>query len=511
MAVPAGAVAGRAPAGLTTNPEWWRRLLGLLAAGLLVPLLILISVISVVSGEETAACQGAGGGLAGGPATAAARDIPRYLLPIFHGTERRYGIPWNLLAGIMKVETDFGRLNAAGVTSGANPWGASGFMQIGTGGAAGNTWATYATDGNEDGRKDVYDPADAVPGAAKKLRADGFPDVHKALFAYNHAEWYVQKAQEYARSYAKGGYTTTGGGTRIAASSGTASYPLAAHGPIIATPADHQQRALGNWQSDNAVDIGVPAGTRVLAVDGGTVVRVGGSAPRHGGGVIGGYSITLKTKSNAFFYTHLLRNTVRAGQRVRAGQMIGRSGFANNVDHLHIGVQHGDPLALFGGAGTGQALEAAAACPGGGGLSGLTLTGADGKVVVAPGANYPGRPITPETLAFLAKAAGIYGKPIIVTTGTHHSYLTATGNVSDHASGHAADFGMVVNHGTNDGPVGDHLMTACLIAAGDPPARAAAEARTGGIFTRDHGGLRIQCIWRAPDHHDHVHMGARPT
>jgi len=50
--------------------------------------------------------------------------------------------------------------------------------------------------------------------------------------------------------------------------------------------------------------------------------------------------------------------------------------------------------------------------------------------------------------------------------GTNHSQLAADGNVPDHCDGHAADLGMAANGGTIDGPVGDRLMTACLVLAG---------------------------------------------
>jgi hypothetical protein len=140
--------------------------------------------------------------------------------------------------------------------------------------------------------------------------------------------------------------------------------------------------------------------------------------------------------------------------------------------------------------------------------------GLPGKVEIAPGANLPGRPITPETLAYLARVASIYGKPLVVTTGTNHSYYTVNGTVSDHASGHAADIGMAANGGTNDGLVGDQIMAACLIAAGIDPNQAARDAQRGGLYTLEHDGLRIQCIWKTDEggnHHGHDHIGARPA
>ena len=134
------------------------------------------------------------------------------------------------------------------------------------------------------------------------------------------------------------------------------------------------------------------------------------------------------------------------------------------------------------------------------------------KVIVAPGANLAGEPISPLTTAFLGHIAGLYGKPLVVTTGTNHSIFTVNGNVSDHTSGHGADLGMIANGGTDDSPVGDKMATACLIAAGDSPAVAAQEAHQGGLWTRNHAGLRIQCIWKTNEggnHHNHLHVGAK--
>jgi hypothetical protein len=146
--------------------------------------------------------------------------------------------------------------------------------------------------------------------------------------------------------------------------------------------------------------------------------------------------------------------------------------------------------------------------------SSTTDIGVPGQVIIAPGANNPGEPIDPVTLGFLAQVAGIYGKPIICTTGTNHSYLTVDGNVSDHATGHACDFGMNANGGTDNGPVGDAIAAACLEAAGEFKAVAIGEAFLGGLFTREHNGLRTQCIWKTDEggnHHNHVHIGAAPA
>jgi murein DD-endopeptidase MepM/ murein hydrolase activator NlpD len=472
----------------------------LLGAALVLTLLVLLgtALIAVLIQDTRQGLCGSGG-LVGGPPGPSAETIPARLMPLYVAAERAYGVPWNVVAAINKVETDFGRnLNVSSA-------GAIGWMQF-----MPNTWARYGVDGNDDGEKDPYDPEDAIPSAANYLRASAAAhDLHAAILAYNHAEWYYEQVISWARRFVLGPMLT---GPEAAATntaddrtSGTASYPLARRGPIIATPADHRARPLGNWQSDNAIDIAVPTGTEVLAVGDGTVEQTGGSAPRRGGGVLGGYNVTLRTADNGYFYAHLRRVLVRPGEHVKDGQVLGESGYANGVDHLHLAVQYGDPMTVSGGTASTSAI--APACTAGDG-------GLPGTVEIAPGANLPGRPITPETLAYLATVASIYGKPLIVTTGTNHSQYTVDGNVSDHFDGHAADIGMGANGESDDSPIGDAIAAACLIAAGDPPGQATREARQGGLWTRAHDGLRIQCIWKTDEggnHHTHVHIGARPA
>ncbi len=58
----------------------------------------------------------------------------------------------------------------------------------------------------------MYDPADAIAGAAKYLIAHGVQqNIPAAIFAYNHADWYVQEVLSWASTYASGGYTVSRG------------------------------------------------------------------------------------------------------------------------------------------------------------------------------------------------------------------------------------------------------------------------------------------------------------
>jgi hypothetical protein len=67
------------------------------------------------------------------------------------------------------------------------------------------TWARYGVDANGDGRADPWQPADAIYGAANYLRASGAPaNDASAVYAYNHAAWYVAEVQRWASLYRGG-------------------------------------------------------------------------------------------------------------------------------------------------------------------------------------------------------------------------------------------------------------------------------------------------------------------
>jgi peptidoglycan DL-endopeptidase CwlO len=214
------------------------RLAVLLIAGLVMMLVLSLAVVGagLIGGGSILFATGqgcAGGGTGGSPAavTAAVQPVPsaagRATIPanylqLFQQTGRTFGVPWVILAGIGEVESNDGRSTLPGVHSGANAFGAAGPMQIGIGGAAGNTWggapvhaagqpvAGVATDANGDGIASVYDPADAIAGAARYLVAHGVQsNVSGAIFAYNHLSSYVADVLHWAGVYAGGGFTVS--------------------------------------------------------------------------------------------------------------------------------------------------------------------------------------------------------------------------------------------------------------------------------------------------------------
>jgi hypothetical protein len=120
-------------------------------------------------------------------------EIPPFLLPIYQACGTEYGIPWQVLASINRIETAFGtNLNVSSA-------GALGWMQF-----IPSSWRAYGVDANEDGRKDPYNPVDAICAAARYLKAaGGEDDLRRSIFAYNHADWYVDEVLMYANQYAK--------------------------------------------------------------------------------------------------------------------------------------------------------------------------------------------------------------------------------------------------------------------------------------------------------------------
>jgi murein DD-endopeptidase MepM/ murein hydrolase activator NlpD len=110
-----------------------------------------------------------------------------------------YGIPWEVLAAINKIESNFGR------NMGPSSAGAVGWMQF-----MPDTWLRWGTDGDGDRIADPWDPEDGVYSAARYLAAaGGSADLRRAIFAYNHAAWYVDDVLELAAVFGQGGGEAT--------------------------------------------------------------------------------------------------------------------------------------------------------------------------------------------------------------------------------------------------------------------------------------------------------------
>ena len=140
----------------------------------------------------------------------------------------------------------------------------------------------------------------------------------------------------------------------------TKTYPLPEPGKVIGTPyhGTHGASAPSNWESRNAVDLATPVGTPIYAQGAGVIGDQIGSLdskdPK-----MQGLRVHLVTGDNEFYYAHLSKLVVKAGEHVQDGQLLGYSGSANGVAHLHFAAKNGDPETILATA----AAPAPAAAP----------------------------------------------------------------------------------------------------------------------------------------------------
>ena len=172
------------------------------AAAAAVPLLLILLVTASPALPAAPAVTAAG--LAGAPTALAEADIPpQYLMWYMDAAQTCPGLPWSVLAGIGEVESGHGRSDLPGVHGGANSAGAEGPMQFEPA-----TFRRYAT--GPDQPLSPYDPADAIYTAAAMLCAQGArggstSGIEQAVFAYDHAQWYVTEVMSWAARYAAQG------------------------------------------------------------------------------------------------------------------------------------------------------------------------------------------------------------------------------------------------------------------------------------------------------------------
>jgi len=198
--------------------------------------------------------------------------IPPFLLPLYQAAGIQYGVRWEILAAINEIETDYGR-NLAVSSKGAVGW-----MQF-----LPSTWRRWSVDANGDGRRDPYNPVDAIFSAARYLRASGVDrDPRAAIFAYNHAGWYVDSIL--LRAKLLGGLPADLVGSLTGLTEGR--FPVRA-------PAEYIDEHRG------AIRIFTRPGAPVIAVQDGKVVRVGRTAR------LGKFVRLRDAYGNTYTYAHL--------------------------------------------------------------------------------------------------------------------------------------------------------------------------------------------------------------
>jgi len=227
--------------------------------------------------------------------------IPPFLLPIYQACGTQYGIPWEVLASINRIETAFGtNLNVS--TAGALGW-----MQF-----IPSSWEMYGTDANGDGRKDPYNPVDAICAAARYLKAaGGEEDLYNAIFAYNHADWYVDEVLLYAKQY---GNLPSGIVDSLTGLTEGAHFPVAAKARYAddisereaakrATPvrgsSGNAAEVIGESPTRRGIDIYADTNSPVVAVNDGTIVEVGKNRE------LGNFIVLRDAYKNEYTYAEL--------------------------------------------------------------------------------------------------------------------------------------------------------------------------------------------------------------
>ncbi len=211
--------------------------------------------------------------------------IPPFLLPIYQAAGIQYGIRWEILAAINEIETDYGR-NLSVSSAGALGW-----MQF-----MPPTWAQYGLDANGDGKADPYNPVDAIFSAARYLKAAGSDtDIRKAIFAYNHANWYVESVLARARlisvlpadlvgslsGLTQGVFPVTGAASYVGAESGDGLDFAASDKPV------------------RSAEVTAEAGADAIAVQDGTITAIGESVR------LGKFVQMRDVYGNLYTYGHL--------------------------------------------------------------------------------------------------------------------------------------------------------------------------------------------------------------
>ena len=221
--------------------------------------------------------------------------VPVFLLPIYQAAGIQYGVRWEVLAAINEIETDYGRnLNVSSA-------GALGWMQF-----MPATWRQYGTDANKDGKKDPFNPVDAIFAAARYLKAAGYEDdVRRSIFAYNHADWYVDCVMLRARLIAGVPADLVGSLTGLT----EGRFPVAARARYAddlkeqklkkAKPGQNAANVVESKDDRRSVEIFAKKGAPVVSTNDGEVKKIGVSKK------LGRYVVVQDVYGNRYTYAGL--------------------------------------------------------------------------------------------------------------------------------------------------------------------------------------------------------------
>lgn len=297
------------------------------------------------------------------PSEQALEDIPPLLLQLFiTEAQQCAGLPWTVIAGISKVESDHGRFGGAvlgsdgviqpsivgipldggngtariadtddGRWDGDSVWDrAVGPFQFIPG-----SWRLFGGDGDGDGVADPNNVFDAVPALRRHVCPDGqIVDIDAAVFSYNRSHAYVDVVLDWA--------------VRYTGPLATSAIPMAGYALPIPIALASEASLSRSHHDYGALDLGIPVGTPVFAMVAGTIstaTRAGTfpSDPRRCGSSV----VIAGVDGASYTYCHLSRLAVVPGQVVGAGTPIalsggqpGAAGAGNTTGpHLHLGIR----------------------------------------------------------------------------------------------------------------------------------------------------------------------------
>jgi membrane-bound lytic murein transglycosylase B len=422
--------------------------------------------------------------------------FPPFLLPVYQAAAAREGVPWEVLAAINDVETAYGR-NVAVSSAGALGW--MQFMPA--------SWRTFGVDANHDGRRDPDNPVDAVFAAARYLAAAGAArDLEAAIFAYNHADWYVRAVLarvEVLRRLPPGlvdGLTAMAAGAQPVraprARAGSGGITARAGTPVVA-PADGVVRRRGRSGAlGRFVEIEDRAGHRYRFAHLGTLARLNPVRRRRAARpaadrppprerlfahpwrprawAAGGRRQVRDPGLRAWISRvsplwgtareRVALRPMRVGSRVRVGTIVGRLGRASRRwaerTHVRLDVRpagraapwlDGAPLAAAWLRLEREGWGARAAPPAAGASAGLADPALRARVLDDPRitlyacgrADVRAGRVDRRVLIALLGLADAGMHPTVTSLRCGHSYLTSSGNVSHHSSGNAVDIAAI--------------------------------------------------------------------
>ena len=294
-------------------------------AGPLVAFVIVCGAIGILAGSCAIAAEPAAA-----PPTAISGIPPAYLV-LYEQAGERFGLQWQVLAGVGEVETEHGRLDT---DCSPNSAGARGPMQFLPG--------TFARAARLAGiaNSDICNPADAIPAAAALLASDGAPaDWHAALLHYNPNPAYPDEVMTWANRYA-------GAIQVIWPLDGTITQWFGPTSNTLEPPLVYQGKSYPHFH--NGIDIAAPLGTPVRAIASGQVVFAGRDSS-------GAVVVEIEHAPNVIsLYGHLQDPpAVNVGDVVVAGEVVGAVGVTGVTTgpHLHFAIYDGgipiDPMAVL--------------------------------------------------------------------------------------------------------------------------------------------------------------------